>query len=83
MHAIRSGEAIAAVYLPRNLERDLLADGKRPQIVIFYNKQYFTPGNIAASALSSAVAAATAALPRGAGRRRLRAGRAWSSNNMC
>ena len=32
MQAIRSGEAIAAVYIPANLERDIVA-GKRPQIV--------------------------------------------------
>src|SRR5260221_12076361 len=62
MHAVRSGEAIAAVYIPRGLERDIDA-GKRPQIVIFHNKQYFTPGNIASSALGSAVSAATADLP--------------------
>jgi ABC-2 type transport system permease protein len=62
MHAVRSGEAIAAVYLPRYLERDIAA-GKRPQIVIFYNRQYFTPGNIASAALAAAVSAATADLP--------------------
>ena len=62
MHAIRSGEAIAAVYIPRQLERDIVA-GKRPQIVIFHNKQYFTPGNIASGALGAAVSAATADLP--------------------
>ncbi len=62
MHAIRSGEAIAAVYIPENFERDLIAR-KRPQIVAFYNRQYFTPGNNAASALSNAIAAATATLP--------------------
>lgn len=57
MHAVRSGGAIAAVYLPCDLERDV-AGGRRPQVVIFYNKQYFTPGNIAASALQAAVTAA-------------------------
>ena len=62
MQAIRSGDAIAAVYIPENFERDLLAR-KRPQVVTLYNRQYFTPGNNAASAISSAVAAATAALP--------------------
>ena len=62
MHAIRAGEVIAAVYIPRNLERDIAA-GKRPQIVIFYNKQYFTPGNIASSALAAAVSAGTKDLP--------------------
>lgn len=56
MQAVRSGDAIAAVYLPRNLERDIEA-GRRPQIVIFHNKQYFTPGNVASSALTGALSA--------------------------
>jgi ABC-2 type transport system permease protein len=62
-HAIRSGDAIAAIYIPEHFERDLVA-GRRPQIVSFYNRQYFTPGNSASSAISGAIAAATAALPR-------------------
>jgi len=62
MHAIRSGDAIAAVYIPPHFERDLIAR-KRPQIIVFYNRQFFTPGNNASSALSSAIAAATATLP--------------------
>src|SRR5215468_751630 len=41
-HAIRSGDALAAAYIPRNFERDLTA-GRRPQIVVFYNQQYYTP----------------------------------------
>ena len=64
MRAIRSGEAIAAVYIPENFERDLLAR-QRPQIVTLYNRQYFTPGNNANSTISNAIAAATATLPRG------------------
>jgi ABC-2 type transport system permease protein len=67
MQAIRSGAAIAAVYIPENFERDLLAR-QRPQVVSLYNRQYFTPGNNAASAISNAVAAATAALPHEASR---------------
>src|SRR5229473_3353690 len=63
MHAVRSGKALATVYIPMNLERDIGA-GRRPQIVIFYNKQYFTPGNIASRGLETAISAATAALPR-------------------
>ncbi|WP_428664014.1 ABC transporter permease [Reyranella sp.] len=59
MQAVRSGQAIAAVYLPRNLERDIEA-GRRPQIVIFHNKQYFTPGNVASSALTGALSAGAA-----------------------
>jgi ABC-2 type transport system permease protein len=63
MQAVRSGDAIAAVYIPENFERDLLAR-KRPQVVSLYNRQYFTPGNNAASAIQSAISAATAALLR-------------------
>ena len=62
MHAIRSGDAIAAVYIPPDFERDLIAR-KRPQIIVFYNRQFFTPGNNAASALTNAITAATASLP--------------------
>jgi ABC-2 type transport system permease protein len=62
MHAIRSGRAIAAVFIPQNLERDIL-EGRRPQVVIFYNKQFFTPGNVASGALQSAISAAVATLP--------------------
>ncbi|MDQ0390883.1 ABC transporter permease [Labrys monachus] len=61
MHAIRSGDAIAAVYIPPNFERDLVAR-KRPQIVVLYNQQYFTPGSNAATAISNALTAATATL---------------------
>jgi ABC-2 type transport system permease protein len=66
MHSVRSGAALAAAYIPRDFERDILA-GRRPQIVIFFNKQYFTPGNAASAGLQSAIAAAAAALPKKAG----------------
>ncbi len=59
--AIRSGEAIAAVYIPVKFEHDLLA-GLRPQIIGFYNTQYFTPGNIASKGLRDAISAAAAPL---------------------
>lgn len=62
MHAVRSGEAIAAVYIPQNLERDIAA-GRRPQVVIFFNKQFFTPGNVASNSLQAAISAAIADLP--------------------
>ena len=52
--AIRSGQAIAAVYIPPRFEQDLLA-ARRPQIIAFYNAQYFTPGNIASRGLSDAI----------------------------
>lgn len=64
MTSIRSGQAIAAVYLPRDFERDILA-GKRPQAVIFANKQFLTPGNVATGGLQVALSAAVANLPRG------------------
>jgi ABC-2 type transport system permease protein len=62
MHAVRSGDAIAAVYIPENFEHDLTAR-ERPKIVVLYNRQYFTPGNTAAAAMSNAIAAATVTLP--------------------
>ena len=64
MHAVRSGEAIAAVYIPENLERDI-TKARRPQVVIFFNKQFFTPGNVASSSLQAALSAAVADLPPG------------------
>jgi ABC-2 type transport system permease protein len=56
--AIRSGDAMGAVYIPPEFEKDLLA-GRRPQIVAFYNTQYYTPGNITAKALRDAISAAS------------------------
>jgi ABC-2 type transport system permease protein len=56
--AIRSGDAIAAVYIAANFERDLKAE-RRPQIVAFYNQQYLTAAGIASSGLSDSLAAAT------------------------
>ncbi|MCW6507736.1 ABC transporter permease [Lichenifustis flavocetrariae] len=64
MHAVRSGGVIAATYIPQDFEHDLLA-GRRPQVVIFYNKQFFTPGNVASGALQAAISAAVADLPKG------------------
>jgi ABC-2 type transport system permease protein len=52
--AIRSGEAISAVYIPANFERDLKAD-RRPQVVGFYNQQFLTAAGIAASSLSDSL----------------------------
>src|SRR6516165_3128264 len=59
--AIRSGRAIGAVYIPPRFEEDLLA-ARRPQIITFYNAQYFTPGNIAGRGLSDAISDAVAQL---------------------
>ncbi len=57
--AIRSGEAIAAFYVPANFERDVKAE-RRPQIVGFYNQQYLTASGIASSGLSGGLSAAAA-----------------------
>jgi ABC-2 type transport system permease protein len=56
---IRSGKAIAAIYVPANFERDLKAE-RRPQVVGFYNQQYLTAAGIAASGLSDTLSAAAA-----------------------
>src|SRR6185436_12210851 len=55
--AIRAGDAIAAIYLPANFERDLKAE-RRPQVVAFYNQQFLTAAGIAASGVSDGLAAA-------------------------
>jgi ABC-2 type transport system permease protein len=55
--AIRSGDAIAAVYLPADFERDLKAE-RRPQVVGFYNQQFLTAAGIASSNLSDSLSAA-------------------------
>ena len=55
--AIRSGEAIAAVYIPADFERDLEA-ARRPQVVAFYNQQYLTAAGIAAAGLSDTLTSA-------------------------
>jgi ABC-2 type transport system permease protein len=61
MHAIRSGMAIAAVYIPANFERDLLG-GRRPQVSVFYNTQFMTPGNAASKSLTDALRGAIGAV---------------------
>ncbi|HSR78378.1 MAG TPA: ABC transporter permease [Xanthobacteraceae bacterium] len=60
-HAVRSGEALAAVYIPANFERDLKAE-RRPQVVAFYNQQPLTASGIASQGLSDALSSATAGI---------------------
>src|ERR1700704_2945210 len=55
--AIRAGDAIAAVYVPANFERDLKAE-RRPQVVAFYNQQFLTAAGVASSAVSDSLTAA-------------------------
>jgi ABC-2 type transport system permease protein len=59
--AVRSGEALAAVYIPANFERDLQAE-RRPQVVAFYNQQPLTASGIASQGLSDAINAAAASV---------------------
>jgi len=58
---IRAGNAIAAIYLPPDFEKDLLA-GRGPRPVAFYNTQYFTPGNNASKSIRDAMTAASTAV---------------------
>jgi ABC-2 type transport system permease protein len=55
--ATRSGEAIGAVYVPADFERDLKAE-RRPQIIAFYNQQFLTAAGVASSGLSDSLSAA-------------------------
>src|SRR6516165_3638538 len=55
--AIRSGDAISAVYVPVDFERDLKAQ-RRPQVVAFYNQQFLTAAGVASSSLSDGLSAA-------------------------
>jgi ABC-2 type transport system permease protein len=59
--AVRSGDAIAAVYIPADFERDLKA-GRRPQVVAFYNQQYLTAAGIVSSGMSDSLAAAASSV---------------------
>ena len=56
--AIRAGDAIAAIYIPANFERDLKGE-RRPRIVAFYNQQFLTAAGVASSGLSDSLSAAT------------------------
>jgi ABC-2 type transport system permease protein len=60
VRAIRSGNAIGAVYVPAYFERDLKAE-RRPQVVAFYNQQFLTAAGIAASGLGDSLSAAVKA----------------------
>ena len=59
--AIRAGRAIAAIYLPPEFGKDVLA-GRAPRPVAFSNTQFFTPGNNAAKSIRDAMSAANAAI---------------------
>ena len=50
-------DAIGAVYLPADFERDIKAE-PRPQVVAFYNQQFLTAAGIASGFSDSLTAAA-------------------------
>lgn len=56
--AIRAGNAIAAIYIPSDFERDLKAE-RRPQVTAFYNQEFLTAAGVASSGLSDSLSAAT------------------------
>src|SRR5262245_28861134 len=56
--AVRSGDAIAALYIPTDFERDLKAE-RRPQVVAFYNQQFLTAAGVASSGLGDSLTAAS------------------------
>ena len=49
-----SGEAYAVVLISARTERDVLA-GRRPEVVLFYNNQYMTPGSLVARGVGGAL----------------------------
>jgi ABC-2 type transport system permease protein len=55
--ALRSGDAIAAVHIPANFERDLKAE-RRPQVVAFYNQEELTASGLASQGLHDVLFAA-------------------------
>lgn len=57
VRSIRSGEAIGAIYIPVDFERDLKAD-RRPRVVAFYNQQFLTAAGIASEAMNDTLTAA-------------------------
>lgn len=56
-----SGEAYAVVLIPPRTERDVLA-GRRPEVVLFYNNQYMTPGSLVARSVGGALGAVSAGI---------------------
>ena len=59
--AIRAGRSIAAIFLPPEFDKDLLA-GRAPRVLAFSNTQFFTPGNNAAKSIRDGISAATEAV---------------------
>jgi ABC-2 type transport system permease protein len=58
---ILDGRVQGLLYLPLNLERDVLS-GRRPEVVFFYNTQMMTGGNLVLRGISAAVPTAAAGI---------------------
>ena len=56
-----SGKAYAVVLIPPRTERDVLA-GRRPEVVLFYNNQYMTPGSLVARSVGGALGTVAAGI---------------------
>lgn len=56
-----AGKAYAVVLIPSNTDRDVLA-GRRPEVVLFYNNQYMTPGSMVARAVGNALGTVSAGI---------------------
>jgi len=56
-----SGKAYAVVLIPVRTERDVLA-GRRPEVVLFYNNQYMTPGSLVARSVGGVLGTVTAGI---------------------
>lgn len=54
-HLVLSGRAYGVVLVPAEFERDLRA-GRQPEVVLFYNNQFMTPGSAVARGVQTALA---------------------------
>lgn len=55
------GKVYAVVLIPANTDRDVLA-GRRPEVVLFYNNQYMTPGSMVARSVGNALGTVSAGI---------------------
>lgn len=53
-HLVLSGQAYGVVLVPAEFERDVRA-GRRPEVVLFYNNQFMTPGSAVARSVQTAL----------------------------
>lgn len=56
-----TGKVYAVVLIPPRTERDVLS-GRRPEVVLFYNNQYMTPGSMVARAVGGTLGTVAAGI---------------------